>query len=355
MLSARRFFSWALLSSAVLPLGAQTVISARSGVIHFSDGTVWLDSRRVEPRAGRFEQINEGSELRTETGRAEVMLTPGVFLRVGENSAIRMISKRLADTQVEFLSGSVVLDSRAGAPTAPPITILYGSYQARVQKQGCYRFNSEPPELKVENGEIEVLRGNDSATIDAGHLVPFSGELVPRGLAGGTGDALDRWNSARNNSISENNLTATGGADLSTVMDGWQNDPDALIRALGISGYDPGLSGRTPLSTYAPRSIYSSSPPSYNSFSTYNPLLVSPGLGITPYGIWGLGFGNSFGIYSSPLVRYLPYPGVGISTYRSPVTPVRQGIVGGPVYSTPRPPFRPVTPTPIGGGRIGHR
>jgi hypothetical protein len=354
MLFPRWFLSWAVLSSVVLPLGAQSVISARSGVIHFSDGTVWLDSRRVEPRAGRFEQINEGSELRTETGRAEVMLTPGVFLRIGENSAIRMISKRLADTQVEFLSGSVVVDSMAGTGSAP-ITILYGAYQARGHKQGCYRFNSEPPELRVENGEIEVLHGNDSATIAAGHLLPFSGELVTRHFGDGTGDALDRWNSARNDSISENNLTVAAGADLSTVMDGWQNDPDALIRALATSGYAPGLPGRTPLSTYAPLSSYPSLPPSYNSYSTYNPLLGSPGLGITPYGVWGLGFGNSFGLYTSPLVRYLPYPGVGIYTYRSPLTPVRPGIGGSPVYSTPRPPFRPVTPTPIGGGRIGRR
>jgi len=352
MPSRHWYFSLALFSSAVLPLGAQPVISARSGVIHFSDGAVWLDSRSVEHRAGRFEQMNNGSELRTENGRAEVILTPGVFLRAGENSGIRMVSNRLADTRVEFLGGSVVVDSMASSGSAP-ITILYGLYQARIQKQGCYRFNADPAELKVENGEIEVLRGSNWETVNAGHLVPLSGELAPRYYSDRTDDALDRWNTARNNSISESNLAANGSADLSTVMDGWENDPDALIRALAASGYPPPSVGRAPLSTYAPLSIYPSTPPSYNSLSTYNPLLGYPGLGLAPYGMWGLGYGSTFGLYPSPLVRYLPYRGIGVSTYRSPLPAARPGIGGSPIYSAPRAPFHPVSPAPIGGGRVG--
>jgi hypothetical protein len=352
MPSHRWFFSLALILSAVPPVGAQSVISARSGVINLSDGAVWLDSRSVEQHAGRFEQMNNGSELRTENGRAEVILTPGVFLRVGENSGVRMVSNRLADTQVEFLGGSVVVDSMASSGSAP-ITMLYGLYQARIQKQGCYRFNANPAELKVENGEIELLRGRNWETVSAGHVVPLSGELAPRYYVAGNDDALDRWNTARNKSISENNLAANG-ADLSTVMDGWQNDPDAVIRALETSGYVPPLAGRTPLSTYAPLSIYSSTPPSYNynSLYTYNPLLAYPGL--TPYGMWGLGFGSTFGIYPYPMLRYLPYRGIGISSYRSTLPSSRPGIGGSsPVYSTPRAPFHPVSPTHIGGARVG--
>jgi len=354
MLSRGWVFFLAMISSTVLPLAAQSVISVRSGVIHFSDGTVWLDSRRVEHRFGRFEQMNDGSELRTENGRAEVMLTPGVFLRVGENSGIRMISNRLADTKVEFLSGSVLVDSTATS-NSTPVTIVYGGYQAHIQKQGCYRFNSEPPELRVDNGQIEISQGGDSATVEAGHVAPLYGGLLTSHVADGISDPLDKWNSERNSSISANNVTASGAADLSTVVDGWDNDPDALIRALaasgGAGGYYPPLSSRTPLSTYSPLSIYSTYP-TYSPLSAYNPLLVNPTLGILPYSIWGVGFGSSFGLYPSPLLRYLPYPGIGISSYRSPLTPLRIG--GSPIYSTPRAPMRPITPSPIG-GRIGHR
>ncbi|HEX5229603.1 MAG TPA: hypothetical protein VFW44_17950, partial [Bryobacteraceae bacterium] len=60
---------WALTPLLGLPAFAQSVISAHSGLIHFSDGAVFLDDQRVEQQAGKFDQIHNGSELRTEEGR----------------------------------------------------------------------------------------------------------------------------------------------------------------------------------------------------------------------------------------------------------------------------------------------
>ncbi len=48
--------------------------------------------------------------LETGQGRAEVLLTPGVFLRVGDNSAVRLISPGLADTRVEVLRGQAIVE-----------------------------------------------------------------------------------------------------------------------------------------------------------------------------------------------------------------------------------------------------
>src|SRR5579884_808545 len=66
---------------------AQSVVSARSGVIHFSEGSVFLDGQPVEQKFGRFAEMKAGSELRTDWGHAEVLLTPGMFLRIGDNTA----------------------------------------------------------------------------------------------------------------------------------------------------------------------------------------------------------------------------------------------------------------------------
>src|SRR5713226_3930888 len=81
---------------------AQTVISAHSGLIHYVEGRVLLDGKPVEVKITSFPEIKEGKEFRTEDGRAEVLLNPGVFLRMGENSAIRMVSNKLSDSRVEF-------------------------------------------------------------------------------------------------------------------------------------------------------------------------------------------------------------------------------------------------------------
>src|SRR5689334_8339432 len=97
---------------------AQSVISAHSGLIHYVEGSVLLDSKPVEVKIATFPDLKENSELRSEDGRAEVLLNPGAFLRMGENSSIRMVSNKLTDSRVEFLSGSVVIEADSSGTTA---------------------------------------------------------------------------------------------------------------------------------------------------------------------------------------------------------------------------------------------
>src|SRR5712672_2989788 len=83
-------------------LYAQYMISAHSGVVHYVEGKAYIKDALVEPKFDKFPEIRENQELRTEDGRAEILLTPGVFLRMNENSSIRMESRRLTDTRVEI-------------------------------------------------------------------------------------------------------------------------------------------------------------------------------------------------------------------------------------------------------------
>src|SRR4051812_26510419 len=101
----------AAISFSGLPTFAQSVISAHSGLIHYAEGRVLLDGKQVEVKITAFPEIKEQMQLRSEDGRAEVLLNPGVFLRMGENTAIRMLSNKLSDSKVEFVSGSAVVES----------------------------------------------------------------------------------------------------------------------------------------------------------------------------------------------------------------------------------------------------
>ncbi|HEU0124317.1 MAG TPA: hypothetical protein VFQ91_27555, partial [Bryobacteraceae bacterium] len=69
----------------------QSVISAKAGVVHYTEGDVAIlaggKSTPVETHTGgKFTEMKDGQELTTTEGRAEVLLNPGVFLRLGENS-----------------------------------------------------------------------------------------------------------------------------------------------------------------------------------------------------------------------------------------------------------------------------
>src|SRR5580693_8300692 len=156
-MSNRWIVCWALTPLLGLPALAQSVISAHSGLVHFSDGAVFLDDQRVEQKAGKFGQMNNGSELRTEEGRAEVLLTPGTFLRVGANSSVRMVSNQLDDTRIELLRGSAVLDQGSDTLADTSVTVLYNLDEVHIKQPGRYRFDSQPPQVKVESGDAEVI------------------------------------------------------------------------------------------------------------------------------------------------------------------------------------------------------
>src|SRR4029450_7178968 len=129
----------AAITLAGLPAYAQSVISAHSGLIHYVEGRVLLDGKPVEVKVTALPGIKEGKEFRTEDGRAEVLLNPGVFLRMGENSALRMVSNKLSDTRVEFLSGSMIIESNGDlAQKEDNVTVLYKGASVQLRKRGIY-------------------------------------------------------------------------------------------------------------------------------------------------------------------------------------------------------------------------
>jgi hypothetical protein len=231
-------FCWVVLLLIWLPAQSQSVISAQSGLIHFSEGTVSLDGSPVVQTFGKFVQMKSGSELMTRDGRAEVMLTPGVYLRLGEESSVRMLSNSLADTRMEFLSGAAIVDSANGSANAP-ITILCQGYQVQLHGLGRYRFDSMPAKLQVESGEAHVLQDGKSTVVAVQSVFSFGSGQTEQGLFEEPGDALGYWNRARTDSISQSNKEAGKATDLSAAMDSWRSDPDAVLRALRMSGYMP--------------------------------------------------------------------------------------------------------------------
>src|SRR3954454_2277476 len=89
-----------IVALGALPALAQTVIGAKSGVINWVEGDVFLADKPYVMQPSQFGEVKENMVLRTEEGRAEVLLPPGVFFRVGEKASFKMLSNRLIDTRV---------------------------------------------------------------------------------------------------------------------------------------------------------------------------------------------------------------------------------------------------------------
>ncbi len=207
---------------------AQSVISAKSGLIHYAEGRVLLDGQPVEQHLGTFPDIKEKAELRTEEGRAEVLLTPGVVLRVGESSAIRMVTNRLIDTRVEFLSGSALVEA-ADLPKDNGVTVVYNEHAVRLLKKGLYRFDSEPAQLRVYDGEAQVDAGSGKLVpVTDGRMMAFTGDMAVTKFDTKDGDALYRWAKRRAEYFAVANVSAARSvrdSGSSFASSGWVFNP----------------------------------------------------------------------------------------------------------------------------------
>ena len=198
----------ALAGMATFVASAQSVISAKSGLIHYVEGQVYLGDQLVESKFGSFPDIKENAQLRSEEGRAEVLLTPGVFLRIGENSAIRMVTNRLIDTRVEFLSGSVLVEADELLKDNG-VTIVYKDYTIQLQKKGVYRFDSDPAALRVYDGEVIAQYDGKSEEIKDGHLLSMNGEFkIARFDKNKDTDELYLWSRRRSEYLAMANVSA---------------------------------------------------------------------------------------------------------------------------------------------------
>jgi hypothetical protein len=206
---------------------AQSVISAHSGVLHYYEGDVTVDGQVPHQKSGTFADVKQNQELETQAGRAEVLLTPGVFLRVGENSAVRMTNNKLTDTQVEFVRGSAIVDFVEVAKDNQ-VTVNYQDYKVTFVKRGIYRFDSKPAQVKVYTGEAMVSRGTTNVTLRDGRAVPFTPALISEKFDNKTGDSLYRWAKRRSEYIAVANLSAArqaGSSFNSTGTSGWYYNP----------------------------------------------------------------------------------------------------------------------------------
>src|SRR4051794_659156 len=169
-----------LLSFTAAISNAQSVISAHSGTVHYSEGAVSIDGNQVETKAGKFSQLKEKSVLSTGQGRAEILLTPGVFLRVGENSEVKMLDNRLVSTRVEIVKGTVMVESDDPELSVknPSVTLLYKDYEIQPLKHGILEITTEPGQLRVFKGQATVIAGKERVAVKEGRMLPFSAALV---------------------------------------------------------------------------------------------------------------------------------------------------------------------------------
>jgi hypothetical protein len=199
-------FTLRFVASLGLTLPVLAAIPGRPGTVNYVEGQVSVDGQDLGTSSIGSAELKRGAVLRTGSGKAEVLLTPGVFLRLGSNSEMRMTSSGLLDTRVVLDRGVALLEA-TDVDKDNNIEIADGTLNTLIEKKGLYRFDSDRSSISTFDGKAEVRLGDEKVEVKKGkEVVAGDGALkvekFDRGEAKET-DELYKWSKLRSKYLSE--------------------------------------------------------------------------------------------------------------------------------------------------------
>jgi hypothetical protein len=227
------------------------LISSKAGFVNRADGTVYVLRQDSEDgKAGRASlgtQLRDGDQLRTDaSSRAEILLNPGTYLRLDENTEVRAVTTSFSNTRFELLKGSVIVESSQIEKDAP-IELITPNGPLAIAKDSLIRVDAKPAAtwVAVRQGEIflgtrAVALSNDGkAKIKRGKVAQLTGAATQPELAKVDKDAMDNfdvWSFNRAQTLVAANLASV--RQNSLLAGGWYyNAGFSCYTFVPFSGY----------------------------------------------------------------------------------------------------------------------
>jgi hypothetical protein len=211
-----RLKSLFLLSLATLfvpAFGQQGVNPARPGTINYIEGQASLDGRQLSAHSIGQVEVEPGQNLTTADGRVEMLLTPGIFLRIDTDSTVKMISPDLTHTEVAIEHGRAEVEADQLYQQNRILIDLDGD-QTQILKNGLYEFDADSNTARTFDGRLAVYPGNNlpdgtkPVEVKSRHQLVLAGDNIkPAGFnKDRTEDELYRWSELRSQYLGEANV-----------------------------------------------------------------------------------------------------------------------------------------------------
>jgi hypothetical protein len=177
----------------------------RVGSINYIEGQTVLNNQALSPTSAGSVALEGGQLLTTHTGRAEVLLTPGIFLRIAENSSVKMISPDLANTSVQLLQGRAMVEV-LDIHKENNVRANLDDVSIQLVNKGLYDFDADHHEIRVFKGTARVYTGKQNIKLTGNHELALTtgGKLTPHGFDSRPyEDAFFLWSALRSGYLSE--------------------------------------------------------------------------------------------------------------------------------------------------------
>jgi FecR-like protein len=207
------------------------VISARAGGVNAVTGRATMrphgnsEWRQLTIK----EDLETGDIVRTGLdGRVEMLLNPGSYVRIGENSEFELADNSLENLEVRLIRGTAIVEVTGADDEDLFIGITTPHTRMSIIRRGLYRVNVVPgdaTELIVRKGRV-VLEGSHTKVKGGNKVVFSSGSFSVAKLEDADKkdkDTLAAWSKDRAQTLAKANSKISGRA-LTTLTASFRHD-----------------------------------------------------------------------------------------------------------------------------------
>lgn len=220
-------------STLALMLLMQFVVSTKAGLVNYVQGDVNVKvAQNIEP----------GLPIKTGPGGfAEILLNPGSYLRLNENSEAMLDGVELTDIAVRIVSGTAIIEA-IGFDKDTSLKVTSGNLTAEIIKDGIFMFSRDKVtilegKLQTADSKIVFTKGWQLSKDESYRAIK-----APKGVS----TVLETWSRNRSELISMANMNIANSlrrmpAFTSSWIDCW-----LWVPSFGAYTFMPGYRFRSP-------------------------------------------------------------------------------------------------------------
>ncbi|HEY0428443.1 MAG TPA: FecR family protein [Pyrinomonadaceae bacterium] len=217
---------------------AQTyVISAKAGGVNYVEGNVTV--LRKTGKSGyllKKDNLEIGDRISTgNNGKAEILLNPGSYIRLAENSEFEFITTSLDDLKLKLTRGSAMLEVFAddnfrvivNTPSAQIYAVKSGVYRIDVVSDGKAKVEVWEGKAQIGDTSASVVKQGREAVIDGNQVAVAKFDRDEK-------DPLEAWSMSRAKELAKVNSTLEKNILRNTLINGYQTNSWNLYNSFGL-------------------------------------------------------------------------------------------------------------------------